>query len=273
MKRLIINADDFGFARDVNEGIVAAHRGGLLRATTLMANGEAFDHAVELSREDAGLDVGCHLVLVQGESVARPGEALPETIPELLWALQRRRLDVRAEVNAQIEKIMGAGIKPLHADTHKHTHLHPQVMDAVAAATEAYGIAYVRQPFDWRGSGVDRGASLSKRVENSIVQRMRPRVNETLRRHGRRSTDHFIGFQLTGRFTSADLEHLFTHLPEGTTEFMCHVGYCTDELRGMPTRLKESREAELSALLAPSVKRAVDGADVVVSGYRELATA
>ena len=46
MRRLIVNADDFGFTRDVNAGIVEAHTHGILTATTLMANGDAFDDAV-----------------------------------------------------------------------------------------------------------------------------------------------------------------------------------------------------------------------------------
>ena len=64
MKQLVVNADDFGFTRDVNAGIVAAHRDGILTATTLMATGEQFDDAVRLAREIPSLDVGCHLVLV-----------------------------------------------------------------------------------------------------------------------------------------------------------------------------------------------------------------
>ena len=69
MKRLVVNADDFGFTPDVNEGIVEAHRNGILTATTLMANGDAFDDAVRLAAEVPTLDVGCHLVLVGGHSL------------------------------------------------------------------------------------------------------------------------------------------------------------------------------------------------------------
>ena len=54
MRRLVVNADDFGFTRDVNEGIVEAHSRGILTATTLMANGTAFGHAVELACSWAG---------------------------------------------------------------------------------------------------------------------------------------------------------------------------------------------------------------------------
>jgi predicted glycoside hydrolase/deacetylase ChbG (UPF0249 family) len=64
VKRLIVNADDFGFTRDVNAGIVECHRNGILTATTLMANGDAFKDAVRLAKENPTLDIGVHLVLV-----------------------------------------------------------------------------------------------------------------------------------------------------------------------------------------------------------------
>ena len=86
-RRLIVNADDFGFTHDVNAGIVEARRRGILRSTTLMANGAAFDDAVRLARENPDLDVGCHLVLVGGRSLSRPGELLPKSLSELIWRL------------------------------------------------------------------------------------------------------------------------------------------------------------------------------------------
>ena len=49
-KQLVVNADDFGFTPDVNEGIVESHRNGILTAATLMANGDAFKDAVRLAR-------------------------------------------------------------------------------------------------------------------------------------------------------------------------------------------------------------------------------
>ena len=67
-KQLVVNADDFGFTPDVNQGIVEAHNHGILTATTLMANGEAFDEAVRLARATPTLDIGCHLVLIGGRS-------------------------------------------------------------------------------------------------------------------------------------------------------------------------------------------------------------
>ncbi len=94
-RQLAVNADDFGFTRDVNEGIVHAHREGILTSTTLMANGAAFHHAVELAHATPSLDIGVHFVLVGG-----PGQ--PETVPQLIRTLLRRQVDVYATLRAQI---------------------------------------------------------------------------------------------------------------------------------------------------------------------------
>jgi predicted glycoside hydrolase/deacetylase ChbG (UPF0249 family) len=101
LRQLITNADDFGFTRDVNAGIVHGHRAGVLTSTTLMANGDAFDDAVRLAKETPTLDIGGHLVLVQGCSLL-DGRPLPETPRQLLSVLARRGLDVYAELKAQI---------------------------------------------------------------------------------------------------------------------------------------------------------------------------
>jgi predicted glycoside hydrolase/deacetylase ChbG (UPF0249 family) len=87
---------------------------------------------------------------------------------------------------------------------------------------------------------------------------------------GCRSTDHFAGFQITGRYTAADLARLIRALPEGSTEFMCHPGFCTDELRAAPTRLKESREKELLALTSTEVRAALHESGVELVSYRAL---
>ena len=93
MIRLIVNADDFGWTRDVNEGIVYAHRNGILTATTMMAGGTEFEHAVRLARETTSLDVGCHLTLLQTAS-ALTGKPLPKNIPRLLRAIALREIDI-----------------------------------------------------------------------------------------------------------------------------------------------------------------------------------
>ncbi len=266
-RQLVVNADDFGFTRDVNAGVIEAHRNGVLTATTLMANGEAFDDAARLACENPSLDVGCHLVLVQGRSLVS-GRDLPPSIPALLGALARRRIEPYAEFKAQIEKVLGAGLRPTHLDTHKHTHLWPAVLDAVGRIAHEFCIPWVRRPFDFPMQSTP--APLSVRAVSRAAGLVRPWFQKTLARYGCRTTDHFAGFQMTGRFRTAELVTLIRNLPPGSTEFMCHPGRCGDELLAARTRLKQSRMRELEALTAPETRIAVSEAGIEVVSFKEL---
>jgi len=264
MKRLIVNADDFGFTHDVNAGIVEAHRKGILTATTLMANGDAFDDAVALARENPGLDIGCHLVLVQGNSVAEPGRELPRTVGELVGELMRRRFDPYEEAVAQVRKLVAAGIQPSHIDTHKHTHLLPPVLRAVAKVAREFRIQWVRRPFDF---GIDSSVRLQKRAVSFAMGLMAPNFANTL--EGLHTTDYFAGFQITGTLDGGSLMSTLERLPEGLTEFMCHPGKLGVELRGAKTRLRESREIELRALTATATKELIERNGIQLVRYRD----
>lgn len=261
MKYLIPNADDFGYTRDVNEGIIHAHRQGILTATTLMATGAAFDHAVALAGENPGLDVGVHLVLVGGEG-------LPASVASLMAEIARSRFPIYDLLSAQVRKVLEAGLRPSHLDTHKHTHLLPPVLDAVARIAAEFEIPWVRRPFDyplnvgsvpWRRQMVSRGLGFA-----------RARFHRVLTRHGCRTTDHFAGFQFTGHYGASELAGLIRELPEGVTEFMCHPGFCTAELRATGTRLTESRRRELDALTSAEVRAAIEESHVTLARYTEI---
>jgi len=253
-KLLTVNADDFGFTRDVNSGIIEAHQKGILTAATLMANGPAFDDAVRLAHMTPTLDVGCHLVLVGGSSLVSD-EPFPLTVAQMIKAILTRKLNPYVELKLQIKKILGAGLRPLHMDTHKHTHLFPTVLHAVAKLSEEYKIPFVRRPFDFP---IRPGKTpVAKRLVSQSFQIVKGKFERSLHQHGCRSTDYFAGFALTGAFTAKDVVELIASLPEGSTEFMCHPGHCTAELQAAQTRLKESRAAELAALVAPEVREAL----------------
>lgn len=239
-RTLIVNADDFGFTRDVNEGIVEAHRDGILTSTTLMACGAAFDDAVRLARQNPTLDIGCHLVLV-GEP------PYPATVAKLIQAVALGRIRAYDEFRAQVRRILDAGLRLTHLDTHKHTHLLPSVLNAVARVAEEFAIPWVR---------------------HTLL--VRPYFESVLRRHHCRCTDHFTGFQITGKFDAPMLAEVIRKLPEGATEFMCHPGRCGPELLAAHTRLKESRERELRALTAPEVRAALEEANVQLAAFGQL---
>src|SRR5271163_4003355 len=104
MKDLILNADDFGYTKGINEGIIRGHRDGILTSTTLMANGPAFDDAVKLANANLTLGVGCHLVLIGGKCVARTEDVaslvdadgnLPESLPKFVARLSSGMIPAR----------------------------------------------------------------------------------------------------------------------------------------------------------------------------------
>lgn len=266
-KILLVNADDFGFTRDVNDGIIEAHTRGILTATTLMANGAAFADAVAKAKATPTLEVGCHLVLIGGDSLVtkRP---LPGSVAHAISAVAFGGLEPYHEFRAQIKKTIAAGIRPTHLDTHKHTHLFPPVLDAVAKLAREFRIPWVRRPFDfpfdghplpWRRRLISRGMSMA-----------RLRFHAKLARYGCRTTDHFAGFSLTGHLRIADLVRLIDSLPTGRTELMVHPGYCREELRAARTRLKESREQELRALTAVATREAIERNGVRLGSFRSL---
>jgi predicted glycoside hydrolase/deacetylase ChbG (UPF0249 family) len=268
-KQLVVNADDFGFTPDVNRGIVDAHCRGILTATTLMANGAAFDDAVRLARETPSLDIGCHLVLVGDRSLVT-GKLYPRSVGQLLAALARREIRPYEELAAQVRRILDAGIRPTHLDTHKHTHLAPPVLDAVARVGEEFGIRWVRRPFDFPLNALRGSVPRLKRLTSDALGLLRRRFHRVLERHRCRTTDHFAGFQITGRFRTPELAQLLACLPDGSTELMCHPGYCGEALRGASTRLKESRERELEALTSVEARAAIERHGIELVGYAGL---
>jgi predicted glycoside hydrolase/deacetylase ChbG (UPF0249 family) len=86
--------------------------------------------------------------------------------------------------------------------------------------------------------------------------------------NGLRTTDHFTGFLVTGTLTAQRFVETLERLPEGLTEFMCHPGKLGAELAGAATRLKESREIELAALLSPRVRQAIEQRGIELVNYR-----
>ncbi|HXQ26796.1 MAG TPA: ChbG/HpnK family deacetylase [Candidatus Acidoferrales bacterium] len=287
MKQLIINADDFGFTRGVNEGIIRAHRDGILTSTTLMANGPAFEDAVERAKANPKLGVGCHLVLTGGLAVAPAEEIptlaerdgrLPRSLAALVWRVSSgmvRTMEIERELRAQIEKIRGAGIEPTHLDTHKHTHVHPRIMGALGRVARECGITRVRNPVEnlrdsWRTTRGGAPGSSSQLPGAAAVRAVAPLFRAISRKYELHSPDHFLGLAMTGRLGTAALCRLIDTVPDGRTEIMVHPGVLDGELAATGSRLRMERQVELDGLLAPETRRAIVERGIQLISYREL---
>ena len=287
MKRLIINADDLGFTSGVNRAIVQAHTRGVVTSSTLMARGPAFTEAVELSKTFPRLSIGSHVVLIDGEPVLDPARIPSLTdagrFREGLKAFAARALtsrivpaEIEAEASAQIRKIQTAGITVSHFDTHKHTHLFPQVLRPLLRAAAACGVKAVRNPFGprfpLRSSHLLARPSLWTRyAEVKVLRRFAGKFREAVDREGFATPDGTLGIEVTGTLDETLFRALAESMPEGTWEFVCHPGYNDADLRTAKTRLRESRETELRVLTLPAAREVLAEEGVELISYRELA--
>ncbi len=284
---MIFNADDFGVTRGVNDGIIRAHREGVLSSATLMATGIAFDDAVAHAKRNPSLGVGCHLVLVGEKSVSDPREIptlvdstgrLPASLASFVakvTARHIRRKDIATELRAQIQKIRAAGIEPTHVDTHKHTHAHPRVMEIVCQVAHELGISRIRKPIEsfadsWRSTTALGKGAATQVVAASAVRMIRPRFEALAKKYGMRSPDHFKGLAATGEIDGEKLLNFVSFLEDGTTEIMLHPGLYDAELEKTGTRLRMHREREMNALTDPRVREALQKHGIRIISYREL---
>jgi chitin disaccharide deacetylase len=289
MKQLIVNADDFGLTEDVNRGIIVAHRDGILTSTSLLANGSAFEQAVNSSRKLVQLSVGVHLNLSQGNPVS-PASRIPSLVnkqgelhlsPLNLWTkLLRKQLsleDIHTECRAQILKVFEAGIAPRHLDGHLHVHLLPQLSPVLIRLAQELGIRHVRCPTEdlaitlpliWRIQG-NSLAVLKRSAVAYGVSSLAGRFKERLRTSGLTCPNAFLGLAHTGFLDAKALGVLLTLVPNSTTELMCHPGYDSAELESFGGNLTLEREIELLALTAPEVKELVGNLGIRLVNFRD----
>ncbi|MGC2448365.1 MAG: ChbG/HpnK family deacetylase [Candidatus Sulfotelmatobacter sp.] len=288
MKRLIINADDLGFTSGVNRAIIQGHTHGVVTSSTLMANGPAFAEAVELSKTAPRLSIGCHVVLIDGGPLLEPGRIPSLTnagrFREGLKAFAARALtsrmdpaEIEAEASAQIRTIQSAGITLSHFDTHKHTHLFPQVLRPLLRAAAACGIKAVRNPFGprfpLRSSRLLARPNLWTRyAEVKVLSQFAGKFRETVDREGFKTPDGTLGIEVTGTLDETLFRALAESMPDGTWEFVCHPGYNDADLQTAKTRLRESRETELRVLTLPAARDVLSTEGVELISYRDLVT-
>ena len=281
MRRIIINADDFGLTSGVNRAIVEAHIRGVVTSSTLMANGAQFDDAVRLASEIPGLSVGCHVMLVDGSPVLKRSEVaslLPRGAQRFRDGLTgfacravAGRLDeaqIEEEITAQIRKLQSTGIMVSHLDSHKHTHMFPVVFRAMIRAARRCGIWALRNPFEPLLFFSVR--SWKRQFQLGILRSYRARFRHELESAGLTTPDGCIGIAATGGLNFETFRALMENLPEGTWEFVCHPGYNDPELDGLKTRLRASREIELALLTSPEVKELLRREQIDLISYRDF---
>ncbi len=260
--RIIVSADDFGLSVAVNEGIECAHREGMLSTASLMVAGPAAADAVVRAKRNPALNVGLHLVAIEGPAVLPPA-----AIPHLVngsgtFSSDQFGLGVRyrfarnaarelaREIEAQFEAFAATGLRLDHANAHKHMHLHPVVGRLLVETGRAFGLRAVRVPTEPAAPLAACGTppTLGAAALRAWTRLLRARV----RRAGMVTTDHCFGIAWSGAITAGRLLCLLDHLPAGVSEIYFHPASGRDPVldRLMPGY---DHEGELAVLTDESL--------------------
>jgi hopanoid biosynthesis associated protein HpnK len=272
---LIINADDFGLAPEVNEAVERAHRQGVLTSASLMVAGPAADEAVAIAKAMPGLHVGLHLVLAEGASML-PAEEIPDLVDDsgrlrrgmvgaaFRIALRgRARRQLRREIEAQFEAFRRTGLPLGHVDVHKHFHLHPIIADQIFAIGHRYGMTALRVPDESAQMPNGLASSWQVRALGPCVAFLRSKAA----RAGVFTADAVFGLNWSGAMTGGRLQSILAHLPPGTVEIYTHPA-TQDGFEGHAAGYAYT--GELAALTDPATVAMVKRLGRHVGGYSDM---
>ncbi|UCH79312.1 MAG: ChbG/HpnK family deacetylase [Candidatus Coatesbacteria bacterium] len=272
--RLIVSADDFGASAAINRGVARACREGIVTSASLMAGGEAFEEALALVDDLPQLGVGAHLTLVAGRAVLPPARAPTlvsgdGSLPAEAGAFARSFFggkitlaDVRAELGAQLARLLAAGVRLTHLDSHQHLHHLPGVAAVVAELAREFGVRAARlgrcrlRPRGPRWWGRQLGLRFAAEAFGRLA-----------RRAGLRTPDGLVGHAWAGRLKADRLTAVMAELPPGTWELICHPAEAGTEAEAAEGY---DRPGELAALTATEVAAAREEYGVRLINYAAL---
>ncbi len=271
---LIVNADDFGMTEGTNRAIIDAYQRGIVTSTSLLANGYAFDHAVKLAHENPSLGIGVHLTLTEGPPVSTNAAQLtgsdgklPLSNQPFARALAAGRLPrnaIRREFEAQIGRVIAAGIRPTHVDGHKYIHLLPGISAIVADLARQFSIPVMRVPHRL----VDAPSRIGRVPGALILMMLGTLAYRVAQQAGLRMSDRVIGFVDTGHLTHDAIRRLLVARPPrpGVTELLTHPAYRSPQLdvllaQGYKWIASYDFDAETSAVSDSAIRRELEAAE------------
>jgi len=215
VRSLVITADDFGAALEVNEAVERAHGDGVLTAASLMVAGAAAADAAARARRMPGLRVGLHLTLVDDRPML-PAAEIPDLVTRegvlrsdmaragaAMFFLPHVRRQLEAEIEAQFQAFAATGLPLDHVNSHKHFHLHPTIAAKMCSIGKRYGMRATRVPFE---------------TGHALARHLRRRY----RAQGFTVADRVYGLRWSGAMTKDRLAAVLSALPEGLSEIYMH---------------------------------------------------
>ena len=279
MKRLVVTADDFGLAPEVNEAVEQAHRQGVLSAASLMVGAPAAADAVARARLMPRLRVGLHLALVEDWPVAPRAD-----IPDLVDRSGRLRNDlaayglaimirpavrrqIRTEIRAQLEAFRATGLVLDHVNAHQHYHLHPAILGELLDIGRDYGMTALRVPLE--PIAALRAVEPTRRsLVTTVASPWAALMSARARGAGLVTADRVFGLAWSGAITEKRLAALIETLLPGRTEIYTHPATAGGFQGSAAGYLYPE---ELSALLSPLCRDALSRSGAALGGYGDFA--
>jgi len=254
-------------SEQINAGIISAFEHGIVRSTSLMPNGQAYNNAVSLSKEHPELGVGIHLSLVDEQPVSSAISSLPASYKTLAMCLVTGRINRRnllSECSCQIEKVLSSGIQPTHLDSHQHVHILPVFSSAAVTLALQYGIPVIRVPLTHSNIQFT-----SRGLQVAISQILSEKLSEKAVHAGLKMVDRFYGLAESGHVTENVILQAIAQASEGINELMCHPGFSDTQTSGR-YKWGYSWEEEVKALCSEKVIMAVKERGVILSSFAGL---
>ncbi|MBQ7723932.1 MAG: ChbG/HpnK family deacetylase [Selenomonadaceae bacterium] len=279
MKKLIVNADDFGRHELINRAVERAFNSGCLRSATLMAGGIAFDDAINLAKKFPKLGVGIHFTLANGNPILPP-EEIPTLVTEegifhgdYIKFLKRylsgkiSLAEVRSELAAQLEKILNTGLTLTHFDSHQHLHHIPGIIEIVLELASAKNISAMRvantKIFDGE---LD---SLGKFIGRLGLGSLAKFTAHQAHKKNFTTPEHFAGIVAGESVSEKFLFKLIENLPDGTTEVMLHPGIDNKILQDF-CQWEHDFEEELAAVTSPKILNLLAEKNISAINFSDL---
>ena len=251
MKRLIVNADDFGRTPGVNAGVLDAHLYGIVTSATVMILERSAAEGVRRILDMAPrLSLGLHFVITGGGAPASAPSSVPTLAPGGRFPAGADQLpaelpadEIRRELSAQIAVFEAIARRPpSHLDSHHHAALHASVLPVFGTVAR------------------ERGLPIRAANETS---------REWLRHAGLRVPDEFLDSFYAAGATRDNLRGLIENLRDGVTELMCHPGHPDEELRRV-SDYSDEREREVQILCDPEIPNWLDRHGVELIGFDRI---
>jgi len=278
MCNLIVHADDFGLSEQVNDGILYAHLHGILTSTSIMPNGAAFEHAINICRSNPTLDLGIHLTLVEEKPILQVS-----TIPTLINGAGKLHhhcttfvkkyllgkistYEIQCELEAQVQQVVNQGISPSHIDSHQHLHMLPRIRKIVINLAKKYNIPAIRVPYETLRYYMFKDLkSINRLLQLAILNLLTLFGSNLYEPH----INHFFGFYYSGNLNKHNLLNILQILPsKGNFEIMCHPGF--DDPNNCYNHWNYNWSDELNALIDPDIGRFSKNKGIRFISYRQL---